>query len=62
MKTSEIRNAETSSEVKGESPEDTIRTFSSYVDIVVIRHREEGYAERSAWVLNRSRRPVTTVP
>jgi len=61
IKTSEIRNAETSSEVKGESPEDTIRTFSSYVDMVIIRHREEGYAERSAWVLNRSRRPVPVI-
>jgi aspartate carbamoyltransferase catalytic subunit len=61
IKTSEIRNTDTSSEVKGESPEDTVRTFSSYVDVITMRHREEGFAERSAWVLNRSRRPVPVI-
>jgi aspartate carbamoyltransferase catalytic subunit len=52
MKTSEIRDASTSSEVKGESPEDMIRTFSSYVDLIIIRHFNEGFAERAAWTLN----------
>ncbi|MCE3233765.1 MAG: aspartate carbamoyltransferase, partial [Rickettsiaceae bacterium] len=52
MKISEIRDATTSSEVKGESPEDMIRTFSSYVDMIIIRHFEEGFAERAAWTLN----------
>ncbi len=52
MKTSEIRDASTSSEVKGESPEDMIRTFSSYVDLIIIRHFNEGFAERAAWALN----------
>ncbi len=52
MKTSEIRDASTSSEVKGESPEDMIRTFSSYVDLIIIRHFDEGFAERAAWTLN----------
>jgi len=52
MKTSEIRDASTSSEVKGESPEDTIRTFSSYVDLIIIRHFNEGYAELASWTLN----------
>ena len=61
IKTSEIRDTSTSSEVKGESPEDTIRTFSSYVDLIVMRHKEEGYAEKSAWLLNQSNRPVPVV-
>ncbi len=52
MKTSEIRDSSTSSEVKGESPEDMIRMFSSYVDLIIIRHFTEGFAERAAWVLN----------
>lgn len=52
MKTSEIRDSSTSSEVKGESHEDMIRMFSSYVDLIVIRHFTEGFAEKAAWVLN----------
>lgn len=52
MRTSEIRDMSTSSEVKGESPEDSIRTFSSYVDVIITRHLDEGFAEMAAWVLN----------
>lgn len=52
MQTSEIRDSTTSSEVKGESSEDMIRMFSSYVDLIVIRHFTEGFAEKAAWVLN----------
>ena len=50
MKISEIRGTTTSSEVKGESQEDTIRTFASYVDLIIIRHPEEGFAEKTAWL------------
>lgn len=52
IQTSEIRDASTSSEIKGESPEDSIRTFSSYVDLIITRHHDEGFAEKAAWVLN----------
>lgn len=52
MHISEIRDSSTSSEVKGESPEDMIRTFSSYVDLIIVRHHDEGFAERAAWTLN----------
>lgn len=52
MKSSEIRNSFTSSEVKGESQEDTVRMFASYVDLIIVRHFEEGFAEKAAWVLN----------
>ncbi len=61
IKTSEIRDTKTSSELKGESQEDAIRTFSSYVDMIIVRHNEEGFAEKSAWVLNQSRRPVPII-
>jgi aspartate carbamoyltransferase catalytic subunit len=61
IKVSEIRGTTTSSEVKGESPEDTIRTFSSYVDLIVIRHPEAGFAEKTAWVLNQTERPVSVI-
>ncbi len=61
IKTSEIRDTSTSSEIKGESSEDTIRTFSSYVDLIIVRHAEEGFAEKSAWVLNQSGRPIPII-
>jgi aspartate carbamoyltransferase catalytic subunit len=58
LKVSEIRDMTTSSEVKGESPEDTIRTFASYVNMIISRHPEAGFAEKTAWVLNQTDRPV----
>ena len=58
LNVSEIRGTSTSSEVKGESPEDTIRTFASYVDLIIARHPEAGFAEKTAWVLNQSDHPV----
>jgi aspartate carbamoyltransferase catalytic subunit len=60
--TSEIRDPQTSSEIKGESPEDSIRTFSSYVDLIIMRHPQEGFAEKTAWLLNDfSDRPVPVI-
>lgn len=61
MRTSEIRGTSTSSEVKGESPEDTVRTFSSYVDLIIMRHPAPGFVEKTAWVMNRAKRPVPVV-
>ena len=46
---------EFSSEIEGESLEDTIRILNNYSDVIVIRHYEEGGAERAAKV---SRVPV----
>lgn len=61
MQISEIRDTTTSSEVKGESPEDMIRTFSSYVDLIIIRHQDEGFAERAAWTLKYHAQSTTPV-
>jgi aspartate carbamoyltransferase catalytic subunit len=61
MKVSEIRSTSTSSELKGESPEDTVRTFSSYTDLIVMRHFEEGFAEKTAWMLNKTNRPIPVI-
>ena len=58
LNVSESRGTSTSSEVKGESPEDTIRTFASYVDLIISRHPEAGFAEKTSWVLNQTERPV----
>ena len=61
LSVSDIWGSTTSSEVKGESPEDTIRTFASYVDLIISRHPEAGFAEKTAWVLNQTERPVPVV-
>jgi aspartate carbamoyltransferase catalytic subunit len=58
---SEVRDTSTSSEMKGESQEDTVRTFSSYVDLIVMRHHQAGFAERIAFLLNQTSRPVPVI-
>jgi aspartate carbamoyltransferase catalytic subunit len=58
LDTMDVRDTKTSSEVKGESPEDTIRTFSSYVDMIIMRHPVGGFAERVAWMLANTKREI----
>lgn len=57
----DVRDSSTSSEVKGESPEDTVRTFSSYTDLIIMRHPAGGFAERIAWLLSNTSRPVPVI-
>jgi aspartate carbamoyltransferase catalytic subunit len=61
MKNSEIRDAATSSERKGESVEDSLRTFSSYVDLIVMRSPVRGLCDRMAAILDASDRPVPII-
>ncbi len=61
MGSADVRDSSTSSEFKGESQEDSVRTFSSYFDCIVMRSREKGLAERMAWALSNSERPVPIV-
>ncbi|MBI5597217.1 MAG: aspartate carbamoyltransferase [Elusimicrobia bacterium] len=61
LRVMETRDLKTSSEVKGETLDDTIRTFASYVDLIIMRHNGAGVAERAAWVLNTSPRPVPVI-
>jgi aspartate carbamoyltransferase catalytic subunit len=58
LDTMDVRDSKTSSEVKGESAEDTIRTFSSYVDMIIMRHPVGGFAERVAWMLSHTNREI----
>jgi aspartate carbamoyltransferase catalytic subunit len=58
MNVSEVRDAATSSEMKGETPEDSVRTFSSYVDLLIMRTPVQGFAEKMAWLLSSTERPV----
>jgi len=57
----EVRDTSTSSELKGESPEDSVRTFSSYFDLIIMRHPVGGFAERIAWMLSNTERAVPVI-
>ena len=57
----EVRDTATSSEFKGESNEDSVRTFSSYFDLIIMRTPVGGLAERMAWVLGNTERPVPII-
>lgn len=61
IRTSEIRDAATSSEVKGESFEDSIRTFSSYVDVIIMRSPQKGEARQAATLMDQIPRPVPII-
>jgi aspartate carbamoyltransferase catalytic subunit len=61
IRTSEIRDPSTSSEVKGESFEDSIRTFSSYVDVIIMRTWGAGMAHASASLMDRIRRRIPII-
>lgn len=61
MGTNEIRDSSTSSERKGESIEDSLRTFSSYVDIIIMRTPVPGLCDRIAHLLNETERPIPIV-
>lgn len=58
---SEIRDPQTSSERKGESIEDSLRTFSSYVDLIIMRSPVPGLCDRIAALLDETPRPVPIV-
>ncbi len=61
MKTADVRDTNTSSEVKGESEADTVRTFSSYYDVIIMRHHQADFAKHIANVLNNTNRPVPVI-
>ncbi|MFH2231792.1 MAG: aspartate carbamoyltransferase [Patescibacteria group bacterium] len=56
-----ILDATTSSEIKGESDWDSIRTQSSYVDVIVMRVNDKGFAARMAEHLDGTPRPVPVI-
>jgi aspartate carbamoyltransferase catalytic subunit len=61
MKPSEIRDSSTSSERKGESIEDSLRTFASYVDLIIMRSPVAGLSDRMACLLDETPRPVPII-
>jgi len=59
----EVRDPKTSSEVKRESPMDSIRMFSSYFDVIIMRSQTAKYAESCAYMMNDlERQEMRSVP
>ncbi len=61
MPYNEVRDRSTSSEVKGESEDDTIRVLSQYFDLIIMRHPGEGFAEHVAHLLNAMPRTIPVI-
>lgn len=61
MKPCEIRDSSTSSERKGETIEDSLRTFSSYVDLIIMRSPMPGLCDRIAGLLDETARPIPMI-
>ncbi len=61
IKPSEIRDSSTSSERKGESIEDSLQTFASYVDLIIMRSPVAGLCNRIATLLDETERPVPVI-
>lgn len=56
-----MRSAASSSEVKGESIEDTLETMHSYTDMIIIRHKDDNIAEKAAYMFNNSSKPIPII-
>jgi len=61
MKSSEIRDSSISSERKGESTQDSLRTFSSYVDLIIMRSLLPGLCHDMSELLACTQRPVPII-
>ena len=61
MRTSDIRDVSTSSQAKGETLQNSIRTFTSYVDLMVMRHPDRGAAELAAYEMNMAERRIPVI-
>ncbi|MCA9117042.1 MAG: hypothetical protein KDA79_18350 [Planctomycetaceae bacterium] len=48
----EVRDPSVSSEVKGESPYDSVRMFSSYFDVIIMRSVVPNFAECCSYLMN----------
>lgn len=61
MKARVIQDISTSSFAKGESISDSIRTLSSYFDVIVSRNKDEDFALKAAYATLNSKRPVPVI-
>jgi aspartate carbamoyltransferase catalytic subunit len=61
MDTAEVRNPNTSSELKGETQTDSLRTMSSYFDLIIIRSEAKDLACQMAKIFNHIERPIPVI-
>ena len=61
MNVANVRDPETSSELKGETPVDSLRTFSSYFDLLIIRSKEKDFPRFMANLFSSSGRRVPII-
>ncbi|MBU0540059.1 aspartate carbamoyltransferase [Patescibacteria group bacterium] len=61
MDTLDIRDPRVSSEVKGEASLDSIRTFSSYADVIIMRVNDKGLAAKAAEHMDSAGRPIPII-
>ncbi|MBR4519756.1 MAG: hypothetical protein IKO65_12225 [Victivallales bacterium] len=61
IRPAEVRDPDISSEAKGETKEDTIRTFSSFFDLIIMRTPMQGFAEEMAWMISNTDRPIPII-
>ena len=61
IRPAEVRDPSISSEMKGESREDSVRTFSSYFDMIIMRTPLQGFVEKMAWALSNTERPLPII-
>ncbi len=61
IRPAEVRDPSISSEAKGETKDDTMRTFSSFFDLIIMRTPILGMADRTSWLLSNTERPVPII-
>ncbi|MDQ0289969.1 aspartate/ornithine carbamoyltransferase family protein [Oligosphaera ethanolica] len=61
MRVAEVRDTSISSEMKGETPTDSVRTFGSYFDMIIMRTPWQGFVEEMAWMLSNTERPLPII-
>lgn len=57
----DVRDTRTSSEMKGETQEDSIRTFSSYFDMIIMRTPDKALPRNVANMFSKTGRPVPII-
>ena len=61
MSAGEVRDPSLSSEIKGETQEDGLRTISSYFDMIIMRDSKAGFSEYMAYLLELTGRVVPII-
>ncbi len=61
IRVAEVRDPSISSEQKGETMEDSVRVFSSYFDMIIMRNPVQGFVDKCAWMLSNTDRPLPII-